>query len=122
MYHDITYDSTITVAESELEIKITTDTPYYALTATYGVSIVGIWVKKWPRYNDTVLYKAGCHLTHTTDLQRGYTASSNEFGNKTNIVHWHGFQKVYRHLRFKMLCEYDIDYAEYQLVIKIIDI
>ena len=60
--------------------------------------------KKWPRYNDTVLYKAGCHLTHTTDLQRGYTASSNEFGNKTNIVHWHGFQKVYRHIRFKMLC------------------
>ena len=32
IYHDITYDTAITVAESESDIRITTDTPYLALT------------------------------------------------------------------------------------------
>ena len=28
IYHDITYDTAITMTESEIDIKITTDTPY----------------------------------------------------------------------------------------------
>ena len=32
IYHDIIYNTTITVAESESDIRITTDTPYLTLT------------------------------------------------------------------------------------------
>ena len=32
MYHDVTYDIVKTVAESKSDIRITTDTPYLALT------------------------------------------------------------------------------------------
>ena len=32
IYHDITYNTVITVAESESDIRITTDTSYLALT------------------------------------------------------------------------------------------
>ena len=32
IYHDVKYNTAITVAESESDIRITTDTPYLALT------------------------------------------------------------------------------------------
>ena len=41
IYHNITYDTAITVAESDWDIRITTDTPYLELC----VSIVKIWEK-----------------------------------------------------------------------------
>ena len=33
IYHDFTYDSAITVAEIESDIRITTDAPFLALTS-----------------------------------------------------------------------------------------
>ena len=56
IYHDITCDTAITVAESESDIKITTDTPYLALTG----ELLGVYYEdlgdNWPRYNSTTLY------------------------------------------------------------------
>ena len=56
MYHDITYDTAITVAEGELDIRITTDTPYLALTGELWVIYCEDLGKDWPRYNGTALY------------------------------------------------------------------
>ena len=46
-YHDIRYDTAITVAESESDIRVITDTPYYC-------EDLG---ENWPRYNGSVLYE-----------------------------------------------------------------
>ena len=56
IYYDITYDTVITVAESQSDIRITTDTPYLALTGElWGVYCEDLG-ENWPRYNGTALY------------------------------------------------------------------
>ena len=45
IYHNITYCTVITVAESESDFRITTDTPYLTSRASYGVSFVRILEK-----------------------------------------------------------------------------
>ena len=56
--HDITYDTAITVAERESDIRIATDTPYLALTGElWSVYWEDLW-ENWPRYNGTALYMA----------------------------------------------------------------
>ena len=56
IYHDITYDIGITVAESESDIRVTTDTSYRALTG----ELWGVYWEEFgenrPRYNGTALY------------------------------------------------------------------
>ena len=56
IYHDITYDTAITVAESESDIIITTDTPYLALTGELWDAYCEDFGENWPRYNGTALY------------------------------------------------------------------
>ena len=56
IYHDITYDTAITVAESESDIKITTVTPYLALTGELCGVYCEDFGENWPRYNGTALY------------------------------------------------------------------
>ena len=46
----------ITEAESESNIRITIDPHISPLRASYGVSIVGIFLENSPRYNGTALY------------------------------------------------------------------
>ena len=44
IYHNITCDTAITVAESESDIRITADTPYLALTGElWGVYCDDLW-------------------------------------------------------------------------------
>ena len=56
IYHDITYHNAVTVAENAWDIRITTDTPYLALTGElWGVYRENLG-ENWPRYNGTALY------------------------------------------------------------------
>ena len=56
IYHYFTYDTTITVAESESDIKITAGTPYLALQGDlWGVYCEDLG-ENWPRYNRIALY------------------------------------------------------------------
>ena len=56
IHYDITSDTAITAAESESDIRITTDTPYLALTGElWGVCCEDLG-ENWPRYNGTALY------------------------------------------------------------------
>ena len=56
IYHDITYDTVITVTESESDVRITTGTPYLALTGElWGVSCEDLGENR-QHYNDTALY------------------------------------------------------------------
>ena len=56
IYHDITYDTAITVAESESDIRITTDTQYLVLTGELWDVYCEDLGENWPRYNSTTLY------------------------------------------------------------------
>ena len=76
IYHDIAYDTAITVTESESDIRITRDTPYLALTIELWVSLARILEKidcviKAPHciekqnnkhhiYPDTYIHKLTC--------------------------------------------------------------
>ena len=56
IYEDISYGTAITVTESESDFRITTDTPYLALTdELWGVYCEDIG-ENWPCYNGTALY------------------------------------------------------------------
>ena len=57
IHHDITYDIAITVAGGESDIRITTDTPYMALTGELWSVYREDFGENWPRYNGTALYK-----------------------------------------------------------------
>ena len=53
--HDIIY-STVVTAEFKSDFKLTTDTPYLALTGElWGVYCEDLW-ENWLRYNGTALY------------------------------------------------------------------
>ena len=56
LYHDVTYGTAITVAESESDFRIATDTPYLALTGELWVVYCENFGDNWPRYNDTILF------------------------------------------------------------------
>ena len=53
IYYDITYDTVITVAESESDIRITTDTPHLALTGELWDVYCEDFGVNWWRYNGT---------------------------------------------------------------------
>ena len=56
IYHGITYDIAITVAESESVIKITTGTPYLALTGELWCDCCEDFGENWPCYDGTTLH------------------------------------------------------------------
>ena len=56
IYHDITYDPTITVSENGSNIRVTTKNPYLALTGELWCVYCEEFGEKWPRYNGTALY------------------------------------------------------------------
>ena len=59
IYHNITHGTVITVAESESDFRIITDTPQLALTGElWGIYCEDLG-ENWPRYNGTALYAAG---------------------------------------------------------------
>ena len=55
MFHDITYGIAITVAESELDFRITTNTPYLALRAERLGVFCEDFGENWQHYNSTAL-------------------------------------------------------------------
>ena len=56
IYHDITYVTAITVAESETDFRITAHTAYLALRGELWGVFCEDFGEKWPRYNSTALY------------------------------------------------------------------
>ena len=56
VYHGITYDTAITVAESESDLRITTDTPYPALRGELWGVYCEDFQENCPRYNGIALY------------------------------------------------------------------
>ena len=56
IYHDITYNTAITVAESESVIRITRDTPYLALTGELWDVYCASLGENWSCYNGTALH------------------------------------------------------------------
>ena len=54
-YHSITYDTEITVVESESDIRITTDTPNLAFTGELLGVCCEDFGENWPHYNGTAL-------------------------------------------------------------------
>ena len=64
-YHDIIYDTAMTAAELKSDFKLTTDTPYPALTDELWSVYCGHLGENWPRYNVAALYFAAhlsCHM------------------------------------------------------------
>ena len=59
IFHDITYGTAKTVAECELDFRITTDTPYLALTGELWSVFCEDSGENWPRYDGTALYIDG---------------------------------------------------------------
>ena len=56
IYHDITIDIAMAAAERKSHFKLTTDTPYLALTGElWGVYCEDLG-ENWPRYSGTALY------------------------------------------------------------------
>ena len=56
IYQNMTYGTTITVAESESDIIITTVTPYLALSGELWGIYCEDFGENWPHYNSTPLY------------------------------------------------------------------
>ena len=56
IYHDITYGTAITVAESELELRITTNTAYIVIPGELWGVCYEEFGDNWPRCNGTTLY------------------------------------------------------------------
>ena len=67
LYHDITYNNTMSRAKHKSDLEITTDIPHLSLTASYGVSVVRILQK-----NDCIITALYCisvysaHYVHYT--------------------------------------------------------
>ena len=56
IHHDIAYHTVITVPEIELDVRITTDTPYLTLTNELRGVYCEDLGENWPRYNGATLY------------------------------------------------------------------
>ena len=50
------YYTAMTVAQIELDLRITTDTPYLALTGKLWDVYCEVFGENWLRYNSTILY------------------------------------------------------------------
>ena len=57
-FHDITYGTSMTVAKPRSDFKLTTDTPYLAITGELWGFCCKDMRGNWPRYNGTALYFA----------------------------------------------------------------
>ena len=55
--HNITYDTAIAVAESKSYIRITTDTPYLALTGELWGVYCEDFGENWQRYDGTAMHR-----------------------------------------------------------------
>ena len=56
IYHSITYDTAIIVAEIESDIRIKIDTPYLTLTGKLWAVYFEDLGENWLRYNGTAVY------------------------------------------------------------------
>ena len=90
-YHDITYNTAITVTESESNTRITTDTPYLAPTGElWGVHCEDFG-ENWPCYDSTVLYIQTSH-SHKP-IRRSHTPLTALQGLCSCLV-GHGFNVI----------------------------
>ena len=53
----------MTATEHKSYFKVTTNTPYLALTGELWGVYYDNFKENWPRYNGTTLYDAGCHVS-----------------------------------------------------------
>ena len=78
IYHDITYGTVITVAKSGSDYRITTYTPYLALTGELWVVCCEDFGENRPCFNGTALYLTlyysevtwGCRISDNQQLDR----------------------------------------------------
>ena len=68
IYHDITYDTAITVAETKSDIRITTDTSFLALTGELCGVYWEEFEESWSRYNTTTLHLCSQFLRHGSSM------------------------------------------------------
>ena len=105
IYHNIKYSTAITVAESESNLRITTDTPYLTIKGELWVVDCEEFGENWLHYNGTALYSAGCwqpssilyyvisirHLSNPSPVHCGILYD----GNKGNFIGLHQGHKVH---------------------------